>query len=297
MKNSENWLSYHIFCHDYSMHDKIICVLYFWATEAGFSENCFFIRYWEGGPHIRFRFKEKSELQSHYKTMIENLLRDKLSGHKRFTKKQYYEGNKLDGQKIPIQDLPWYENNSIVSIEYVREYERYGGEKLICDAELVFNRSSALAATFLNTCANCKQSIRILYYLYVYSKVKRRIIDNGINLDFERFYSACFSYWCELYEMEATGYIINIANQIKKGIKTKNKEIEEIFSFIEKQVLDDFIKAVIENMQKISSIIDNSKMCSVLFSQMHMFANRIGIPIEYECAIYGYLMLSESEKQ
>ncbi|GAB6886387.1 lantibiotic dehydratase C-terminal domain-containing protein [Streptococcus equinus] len=288
MKKIEKWLSYHIFCHNLMLHDSIICTLNNWASKEGL--KCFFfIRYWEGGPHIRFRIKTAESSNKDYHKIISDLLDSELSGSNiTLTKEQYYKGHKLDGKKIPLEDLPWYDNNSIVSIPYVRENERYGGCEVIEKAETVFNHSSRLVSTMLENCMNCHIIIRMLFYIYTYEQVKTAITEKKIDFDFGQFYTNCFSYWSKLYDLKNESYIADIIVSIDRSFSGKEEKIKAVFSIIQPEIRDSFIKNLIEYLEEVCQLRGKKMMRSVLFSQMHMFANRLGIPIEYECAIYGY---------
>lgn len=291
MKKIEKWLSYHIFCHNLIQHDRIICILNKWAIQEEIS--CFFfIRYWEGGPHIRFRIKTLESLNKNYHKILSELLESELSNDDiKLTKDQYYKGHKLDGEKIPLEKLPWYENNSIVSIPYVRENERYGGCELIEKAESVFYHSSQFAAAMLEEFLNCHMIIRLFFYIYTYEQIKIEIIKKKINFDFDRFYANCYSYWSELYGINEETYIVSVIDTIKHSFEEKEEKINRSFSFIKPIIKYSFIKNLIEYLEAVYQLRGKKMMRSVLFSQMHMFANRLGIPIEYECAIYRYYQL------
>ncbi|WP_270244876.1 lantibiotic dehydratase C-terminal domain-containing protein [Lactococcus lactis] len=294
MEYNNNWLSYHIFCHNYSIHDKIICKLTNWAIEENIKDY-FFIRYWEGGPHIRFRIKKNDYLKDYYKIALQNLLSEELENNVvSITKEQYYRGNKLDGKKIPIQELPWFDNNSIISIDYIRENDRYGGKEFIEEAENLFNKSSILVFLLLKEHNNCKLTIRVFFYLYIYKAVIEKIEYNELDFDQMQFYTTCFKYWKTLYELENTSYITNLTNSISNSFDSNIENINKVFMFISKSKVEEFSKPLIIYLKKVGYLKGKKMMRSVLFSQMHMFANRLGIPIEYECGIYGYLKKTDN---
>ncbi|SUN58087.1 thiopeptide-type bacteriocin biosynthesis domain [Streptococcus hyointestinalis] len=270
------------------LHDGIICTLNKWASKEKFT--CFFfIRYWEGGPHIRFRIKTAESSNKDYCKILSNLLELELSNSNVIlTKEHYYKGHKLDGKEIPLENLPWYDNNSIISIPYVRENERYGGREVIEKAETVFYHSSRLVSTMLEDCINCHMMVRMLFYIFVYEQVKIAIIDRKIDFDFEHFYANCFSYWNKLYDLKNEHYIGDVIDSIERSFEKKEEKIKTIFSIIQPEIRDLFITNLMEYLEKVCQLRGKKMMRSVLFSQMHMFANRLGIPIEYECAIYGY---------
>ena len=50
------WTAYHVFIWDYSVLDDFINNLYEKLSPSQ-QNNIFFIRYWEGSPHVRIRFR------------------------------------------------------------------------------------------------------------------------------------------------------------------------------------------------------------------------------------------------
>ena len=69
MKNS--WLSIHMFVWDYSLFDNLIEHISSELKKADIN-NFFFIRYWEGGPHMRFRFKDGESNRGRILGIFEN---------------------------------------------------------------------------------------------------------------------------------------------------------------------------------------------------------------------------------
>ena len=112
------------------------------------SEQFFFIRYWERGPHIRLRFKGNREI-------LETKLKSQLDEHfynyfREFpTQREIPEG---------IENLPpeqqWYPNDSIQYIRYEPEIERYGGGAGILIAEEQFEASSRTVMTVIRESDN-----------------------------------------------------------------------------------------------------------------------------------------------
>jgi thiopeptide-type bacteriocin biosynthesis protein len=95
-------------------------------------ENYFFIRYWENGPHIRLRFKGKSEI-------LEQSIKPEISS---FFSDYFTKNPSQRNDQFLIQDQKWHPNNSILFIEYEPETDRYGGEQALLIAEQQFRFSS-----------------------------------------------------------------------------------------------------------------------------------------------------------
>jgi len=134
------WLSFHIFYWDYPvplLTESIYPVIKELKRQnkiLGF----FFIRYNENGPHIRLRVKV-TELEKEY---VSKFIVDNIS--------QYLQSkpSKTNLKLVPSDYLP---NNSIQLINYIPEYQRYGGEEGIKIAEYLFESSSEAVLQLLET--------------------------------------------------------------------------------------------------------------------------------------------------
>lgn len=95
----------------------------------------FFIRYWEGGPHIRLRLKGEA-----------NVLKSKVD----VTVRQHFlkfikDHPSIRQEPVGINSLSvqsWYDNNTIQSVAYKPETDRYGGLHGLPIAERQFGASS-----------------------------------------------------------------------------------------------------------------------------------------------------------
>jgi hypothetical protein len=150
---SRNWLALHIFEHDASRQDSLLLN---WLApairelqEAGRAAQWFFIRYWEGGPHLRVRFLNADP-------GIEKVLRERIREYARqhpadvtLERDAYYDGHLFDGEPIDPARLPWHVNHSVVRLPYQPEIRRYGGEAALPVSEDLFHGSSELALRVL----------------------------------------------------------------------------------------------------------------------------------------------------
>ena len=140
------WKSLHVFYHDITYKELLLCQVVTpylnELREEGRISKWFFINYWEGGPHLRIRVKDISE--EDYAELKDRMSKYMETNKSRFvvTREIYYEKNKMDGQEVDKKTLPWYEDRTIVEIDYEPEYERYGGQKVIDLAEDMFCKSS-----------------------------------------------------------------------------------------------------------------------------------------------------------
>jgi thiopeptide-type bacteriocin biosynthesis protein len=105
----------------------------------------FFIRYWEGGPHLRIRLagplaQDEDEVIA---VLSEGIANFRSSAPP--TREEYYAGHFFDGHPIAADDLPWYPEGSVARIDYQPETLRYGGEHAMEANEQLFELSSRLA--------------------------------------------------------------------------------------------------------------------------------------------------------
>lgn len=144
-----DWHAYHIFYHRFDKQDSLLldCIapLVAEVQEKNLCKDWFFIRYWEGGPHIRLRFLDPDPL---VETMIHERITDFITAYppkEEITRDQYYRNHKFDGEPVDPDTLPWYPNGSIVKLPYEPEYQRYGGKDAMAISEKIFTYSSEMA--------------------------------------------------------------------------------------------------------------------------------------------------------
>lgn len=277
------WYSFHIFCHDFSLHDKIILTIQKYCKKNNLN-NWFFMRYWEGGPHIRLRIYDKNiDIDD-----LENCVKKVLNSKTHLTKKQYYQNNKLDGEKIPFQKLPWYPDNSIQIIPYIPEVDRYGGERFIKFSEDIFHISSELACSIIQNIK--KLTHKIYIYIYIYSCLFNQIEYLEIKFDKKTYINNCSEYWEKRYGIIKQEQFQLIGEKFRLSIVNKKSKFKDLYKILDSNILSEYTEKNIKNITEINKT--NQKLArSVLFSQMHMLANRLSIPIEYEYCIYNKVLI------
>jgi thiopeptide-type bacteriocin biosynthesis protein len=133
----ESWLSAHLFYEE--PLEKLLLRVVKPACHMLLRDNLiskfFFIRYWEGGPHIRLRVKgNEEELKE-----IEPFIRQHFSQFINLYPSVRYDPEWI--KSLP-KNLQWHPNNTMQLIRYEAETERYGGIYGVPIAEKQFEASS-----------------------------------------------------------------------------------------------------------------------------------------------------------
>jgi thiopeptide-type bacteriocin biosynthesis protein len=147
--DSATWLSLHVFLSDSAQSLRFINT---WLSQEtrqlrlrGDLAEWFFIRYWEGGPHLRLRFKLTRTASA---VALRAALTEAAQGYLSttpVTREAYYSAHAFDGEALDTASLSWYDEGSVVAIEYQPEWVRYGGAAAMAVSEQLFHVSSEIA--------------------------------------------------------------------------------------------------------------------------------------------------------
>lgn len=145
---TNQWLSLHIYYHDSERFDHMIAnsispTIDYLCRQFSIS-HFFFIRYWEGGPHIRLRIllnpSDKNVIQDIVINRIQKYF-DENPSKINLNNLDYYKKIEQSGITINSENI-WYDNHSLQEITYEQEYLRYGGVEAMKIAHLSFQFSS-----------------------------------------------------------------------------------------------------------------------------------------------------------
>ncbi|MCK9193003.1 MAG: thiopeptide-type bacteriocin biosynthesis protein [Nevskia sp.] len=134
------WQALHIFIHDFAKFDAFLteCI---GSLPKALLQQSFFVRYWYGGPHVRFRFRGKKWLP-----VVEAAVQKYLADHRfesTLVPEQYYlaYGQALEAEFGAGAERPWHSNGTVLSMPYEPELERYGGAEAMpaVEAQFVFD--------------------------------------------------------------------------------------------------------------------------------------------------------------
>lgn len=153
-----DWWAIHVFLFDPAaseaclLDDIVPSVREILAQEK--ASDWFFMRYWEGGPHLRVRL---ADIGHDDRQQLLEQLRTKVAarrGDTAMTRDEYYGQHPFDGEPVSIDELPWYGDGQAVEIAYAPETVRYGGPDALRLSERMFRASSDLAVHLIGATRN-----------------------------------------------------------------------------------------------------------------------------------------------
>ncbi|AST93513.1 MULTISPECIES: thiopeptide-type bacteriocin biosynthesis protein [Sutcliffiella] len=283
----EKWISLHIFHHNMRNYDELIVILNQVMTDLE-NENevnkWFYIRYWEGGPHVRLRFltvNEKKTIQT-ISEKIQAFWKD-AEPIESLTKEQYYRDHKFDGQALPFEKLPWYGDRRIQPIPYVPEIERYGGKDVIQNSEAMFHSSSKLVCFILEK-LGLDPAKRFIVGLTLTRLLMEQLLefdDMEDNIQFTSFYK---EYW----ESFVAG---NETDELVLLFKANEKSIRKFYSMLKDNpfVTDQLLRMKNELHVVRDTVQDELYIHRIVASHIHMTNNRLGVSPFVEYYISDYL--------
>lgn len=267
------WTAYHVFIWDYSVLDDFINNLYEKLSPSQ-QNNIFFIRYWEGSPHVRIRFRniEKELVKRAVNSSLKYLdrkypyLRDVV-----LDKWEFYSQTYTDGEEFEIDKLPWFENFSVKEIPYSREVERYGGIEGMKFSEELFVKSSMIVDKILKKKPNNIQ--KTILFFGIVSFIVSTVFDDL--RDKKDFFIMSSGFW------EMQGLTPSFSNE-------KSSKIFELSKYTKQNELFEEMSIDLKELYRVIKKRDRRYGISVVNSHIHMFANRFGVPINTELACYRF---------
>ncbi|MGD6942751.1 thiopeptide-type bacteriocin biosynthesis protein [Cytobacillus gottheilii] len=284
---NNKWVSLHIFDHDMRNYDPFILSIYEKMTDyknSGLVQKWFFIRYWEGGPHLRLRFI--TEQQDLLIGQIENHVRlywANTPDEKPLTKANYYQNHQFDGETISMEELPWYDHRSVQNIPYLPEILRYGGKEVMSHSESIFMQSSELICCLLKTLKPdlAKKFIAGLAMTRILIEELLEFEDMEDNKQFTIFYK---KYW----ESFAAG---NETNDVMELFTANENSISKFYNALNNNgTVKTYIQRMKKELAQVREAVDDELYIHrIAASHIHMTNNRFGISPFIEYCISDYL--------
>jgi thiopeptide-type bacteriocin biosynthesis protein len=292
-----NWLSIHVFLSDpvrteRYLHEHLGPVLARWRAE-GLLDRWFFIRYWEGGAHLRIR------LDGRIARSQEDAIAALSEGIQAFRVDQpvsrdaYYRGHAFDGRPVVVEDLPWFEEGAVVAIDYVPELQRYGGAEAIDANESGFDLSSRLA---LKVCKATEDSrnARLSMAFILMAAATMACGENMAGLG--AYYEQYGTIWASMAEPQvaATPPSNPSQDQLDMLLRLERESVSGWSEGSLHGVWGRGIQRLVENLRMLhrqgalvspftGQFTKNDDACrhavlGIVGSQIHMLNNRLGIP-------------------
>lgn len=291
------WKSWHLF-YAGDLNDLIAGPIHTYLNK---NPNAFFIRYWEGGPHIRLRVQIEAE---HFEKVNQEI-------HQHFS---------IFLKEVEIQqgwEDHWYPKGSIQQIPYEPETDRYAGELGLPISEEFFKKSSQNVALLMH------ESSPWSYELALGSAIQMQLaLVAGLGMkkleaaEYFRYFFAC---WAEGVDVRMTGeedenFREKVFEAFEESLKNQREQLQEIVDtawqvFTEDeesgvQHLDQwlrdsqkFMSELYELKPKINFSVlpvfknmpDKMKLWFLYNSHSHMLNNRLGLMNQDE-AFLGYIL-------
>lgn len=299
---TENWYSLHIFLHDPEKSEAFLvnrlAPLAQQLKREGRLSGWFFIRYWMGGPHLRFRFRTAdvqllSSIQHKLKTQVQDYCSDTS-----LTAQDYYANHSFDGEQPAGDSLPWYDEGTVAAIGYEPEYQRYGGEQAIGLSEELFEQSSQLALAIIKATPQGPHARLGLAMPLMVETLTAYTADLGLA---EAFFSGYAAFW-EAYssqnaQLAATQRQSQTDPQTLQLVQRsfpprthlQNGQLLQIWQHSVSRFIDSL--AAKHEQRALMSPFDNQPVAEtglepallhLLSSQMHMLNNRLGLTPSFE---------------
>ncbi|MET7464710.1 thiopeptide-type bacteriocin biosynthesis protein [Nonomuraea sp. NPDC005501] len=156
--HESDWVSAHVFYHENldALLTDAAGPLIAELAGRGLAEDAFFLRYWDGGPHLRFRAlptdpAHRAEVERVITERFEKYLAENPAGRSMSRQDYAAVGEALARwEGLPGHTAQLAPNNSVAFIPYRREHDRYGTGASMEAVERHFTESSRIALGLLS---------------------------------------------------------------------------------------------------------------------------------------------------
>ncbi|MFD2171146.1 lantibiotic dehydratase C-terminal domain-containing protein [Tumebacillus lipolyticus] len=318
-ETEREWAGFHIFYHHFEKQDDLLLDCLFPAVRKlqaeGHCREWFFLRYWEGGPHIRIRFLQPSEQVEAYIREQAVAFIEANPPQAEMSATAYYANHKFDGEAVDRDSLPWYGSGSIVRLPYEPEFKRYGGSAAMEVSEDLFNSSSDLVEQVLRaTRGEYQKRMNIAMDLMLLTALCLGVRVEDVGMFFERY---MYSWQTFVDQPEAQRVKIGELYERQRDVwKPRFRTLVEFvnsdqeFLFYRQWV--DQLKRAFARLEEIAlrgelvcpyddDPVDSERrrryaIASIAVSQIHMTNNRLGVLMSYEHYLSCMLRLMAADQ-
>ncbi|MBP5728971.1 MAG: thiopeptide-type bacteriocin biosynthesis protein [Clostridia bacterium] len=279
------WNANHFYIHDSTCHNRFLTEYLKPEAEQleqeGLLDQYFYIVYWQGGNHIRFRYKSSDpatverRMAAGFKSFLESYEPKYV-----LPEKTYYEI--YSHNKEQVEDLTFVPDRSFRRMAYEPETERYGGADSLPYCERIFTLSSKYTLKIREE-AGSSMIRRIIGGLDMFALAVKGMKNP------ENFLRGYRQYWSDF--APAKGKQLISAEELSMKYENRFRSLM--------QDADPFYKGwengIRENMQKACECqtaypdADTARHL-ILASQIHMTDNRLGIVPQLEAMLSEVLL-------
>ena len=285
-----SWRAIHFYIHDIKFHTifltKYLKPLIAELQQKRILRRYFYIIYWQGGNHIRFRYVSDREQEA--KELLIRCYQEFLQS--------YVPGEVLDeatyyriyaNNKEQVTQLQWVADGQYLEIPYEPEYTRYGGTRALSYSENVFQCSSDYALCILEEAGN-RFGVRLFAALDMMRIALKEIEDK------EEFLIQYDQFWRKFngQEEESEASIRKLYEKYWDQNRWAGEGRVSFYDTWQEQLHQNLTEAI-----RVQDTFDHGKQAKnlILASLLHMNHNRLGIYPRYE-SILARIMLMHREE-
>ena len=281
------WNATHYFIHDSTSHNRFLVDYLKPETEQlekeGLLDQYFYIVYWQGGNHVRFRYKsrEPETVERRMNARFDSFLEGYEPKYV-LPEKAYYE--LYSNNKENVEDITFIPDKSARRMVYEPETERYGGPRSLPHCEKIFSLSSKYTLGIRKNAGNSVMK-RIIGGLDLFTLAVKGLRDR------EPFLSLYSQYWKgfagenkKLFSTE------ELAEKYKKRHDSLMEDAGDYYRDWEMGLREE-MEQVCETQSVYPDQDTAEKM--ILASQIHMTNNRLGIIPQMEAPLAEVLRICE----
>ncbi|RLL42886.1 lantibiotic biosynthesis protein [Oceanobacillus piezotolerans] len=264
------WISKHIFIHDYPLIDDYLKHVLLPLADRELADGYFFIRYWDGGPHVRLRYKGSGD-SDRFTHLLQSTLEEFKREHRDWPFQKMKEDQRVkrtEGEGSGIA----YPNFSIQSIDYHPEIYRYGGENVMGISEDIFMASSKFASVIIQQLPRNKRYVIAYDMMYECGKLAEEM--QWIK-DRRSFFYDYHMIWKEFKDQP------NFSS-LSHSLKSRTRHLESKKTLKPYQSYINLLKEKMLDIYGLQSIYKEHEVYYILISHMHMLNNRLGVSPDRE---------------
>jgi thiopeptide-type bacteriocin biosynthesis protein len=290
-----SWTSFHVFLHAGShavdgfllegVHPLIDRL-----RRDGAIESWFFIRYWEGGPHVRLRLAGCAPATAaRVREALEEYLRRAPRAAAPLDPLAFYRGYTTAADAVAAHG--WHEDHEIAAIPYQPEVERYGGAAGLAISEELFCDASHIALALVRLAPEKRKRIAAAAQL-MFAMLQAMEIPP---VDAVAWIRGNTAVWSQLLDLPPA--VVFEAVALGQGDYFANERSWVAASRASGSTLAaTWASRVARAMERYRAVEREGRLSipplAIMWSQLHMLHNRLGLSIPDECVVSSLVSIA-----